>query len=361
MTHTHFLKLALNVAAQYRGRCAPNPAVGAVLVKNNEVIATGVHRGPGSFHAERDLLSQAITITDDMTLYVTLEPCRHHGRTPPCTDIIIEKNIHRVVFAHKDINANVATGGQQILKDAGVQCEQHIVPEVEVFYRPYDYWHQTHMPFVTAKLALSKDEKIAGENGAFAQITGDIAKQLTHQLRLENDAILTTAETVIKDDPQLNCRLLNQTIAKPIYILDRRLRVPKTARVFSAASKIYLLHARKNSDQQSTDKIIYQRLPDVLGRLDWQSVLKFIAKEGVQSLWVESGGEAFESLYDSGFLNAAYLYQANKTLGAQAMPAFMNGRSLHDFLIAEPFDIFDFDAGDDKIFHLIESRWSTAD
>ena len=232
MSEQSFLLQALELAAAHRGFCAPNPAVGAVLVQAGVVIATGVHRGCGSPHAERDLLSKIDTCSADMILFVTLEPCCHFGRTPPCTDIIIEKKIKQVVYAHNDPNPIVNGGGQKVLTAAGISCRQVDVAEVEEFYRSYDYWHKHKLPFVTAKLALSADEKTAGANGVPVAITGGATKIFTHQKRLQSDAILITAATIIADDPQMNCRLTGRIVRKPVFVLDRLGRVPKTAKIF---------------------------------------------------------------------------------------------------------------------------------
>src|SRR3990167_7826390 len=210
--HDYYLNEALVLAKKRRGFCAPNPSVGAVIVKNRKMIGSANHWAAGYFHAERQALMEIGKKAKGASLYVTLEPCCHWGKTPPCTDIIIHSGIKKVFYAARDPNPIISGKGIQILKSAGILCEQIKLPAIDLFYQSYYYWTQHHLPWVTAKLAMSLDGKIAGPQGEPVSLTGAQLNTFTHQSRRESDAILTTVNTIIHDDPQMNVRLHDEII-----------------------------------------------------------------------------------------------------------------------------------------------------
>jgi diaminohydroxyphosphoribosylaminopyrimidine deaminase/5-amino-6-(5-phosphoribosylamino)uracil reductase len=233
-TDSHYLCAALTQAQVNRGFCSPNPAVGAIIVKDHKVLATGFHLGPGTHHAEVDAIKKLSPAeTAGATIYISLEPCCHFGRTPPCTDALIQAGIKRVVYGYEDPNPLVKGKSQSLLQAANISCDYLPIAEIDAFYQSYSHWHLTKMPFITAKIALTLDGKMAGKLGQPIAITGPALQEFTHQSRKLSDAILTTAETILKDDPQLNIRLKNTIFTKPIYILDRQLKVSPEARIFS--------------------------------------------------------------------------------------------------------------------------------
>src|SRR3990167_1363592 len=218
--HKQFLLIALREAAFGRGLCAPNPCVGAVAVQNNHIIAQAWHHGPGSLHAEPLALSKFKANTPNVTLYVTLEPCNHWGRTPPCVDAIIQHGIEKVVYAYHDLNPLVCKSSTEaILRANGIDVLYFPLPEINEFYQSYTYWHRTKMPWVRAKLAQSLDGKIAGVDGKRVQISNAICNDFTHEQRRVSDLILTTAQTINQDDPLLNVRLHEQIQAKTVAIV----------------------------------------------------------------------------------------------------------------------------------------------
>src|SRR3990167_3956342 len=208
------MQQALSLAQSQRGCCAPNPAVGAVIVKEGQVISTGTHLGSGHPHAEIEALKSLGDQAKGATLIVTLEPCCHFGKTPPCTDQIIKSGIGEVYFVLLDPNPVVAGKGVTALKKAGIRCELIDLPEIRAFYESYIYWINNHRPWVTAKMALSLDGKIAGPDRVSVNITGKALQQLTHQYRQKSDALLTTINTIIHDNPQLNVRLDHTLVNK---------------------------------------------------------------------------------------------------------------------------------------------------
>ena len=296
-----FLLQALAIGSRRAGYCTPNPAVGALLVKEGQVLATGCHWRAGLPHAEVLALSQyasnqQCSSGQSTTLYVTLEPCCHQGKTPPCTQAIIRSSISRVVFAHLDPNPKVSGHGMKALQNAGIDCQHLVLPEIQAFYRSYDYWTTHRRPWVTLKLAISADEKIATANRQPINITSSLCHHLTQQYREHADGILTTARTILSDDPQLNVRRTQPVIAKPIFILDRQLRVPKTARIFKTAKRITVYY----------DQTLHPLLPPVSslpikyvpiacekGLLNLTHVLNDIGAQGIHDLWVEAGARCF--------------------------------------------------------------------
>lgn len=332
---------ALDFARTRRGFCAPNPAVGAVIVGDGKVLSVGRHWAAGHPHAEVDAISQLTAKQlQGASIFVTLEPCCHHGRTPPCTELIIRSGITQVFYSQADPNPQVAGKGAQQLHAAGLVCERHEVPEISEFYASYLYWTQTKRPFCTAKLAISADHKIAGPNSEPVAITGAECQQFTFKQRLHCDALLTSATTIINDDPQLNVRLTEQPVSKPVYIIDSRCRLPLSSKIFTTASVVTVLHA--NDVPQERVIALQQRGaickavtltqdnadPQHLSLLE---VMDFIGQQGVHDLWVEAGGCLFQALVEQGLVQKMLIYQSNRRLGNDATPAFQNNFSIETF------------------------------
>ena len=325
LSDIQYMREALRLASIRRGFCAPNPSVGAVIVKEGKIIARGLHWASGCAHAEVDALHKLQAgEAQGATLYVTLEPCCHFGKTPPCTQAIINSGITRLVYGFRDPNPIVSGKGEQILLEAGIMCEYLELSKINTYYQSYNYWQKTQRPWVTAKLAVSLDGKIAQENGRPAVITGPELEKYTHTCRKHSDAILTTAKTICCDDPALNVRLEEETLAKPVYILDRLLAIPLGARIFNTASKITLFH-QAGLDTTEFNKLGAHCVPMV----NLSEILLHIGTEGVQDLWVEAGGQCFQSLCEQGFAQRALLYLGASWLGKKAQSAF-----------AENFDVF---------------------
>jgi diaminohydroxyphosphoribosylaminopyrimidine deaminase/5-amino-6-(5-phosphoribosylamino)uracil reductase len=328
-TSLDYLSLALNEAKLRRGYCAPNPSVGALLVKEGEILAAGKHWQAGHPHAEVDVLNQVSQEQSrGATLYVTLEPCCHFGRTPPCTKLIIEREISRVIYAYADPHPLVAGKGQSELVSAGIACEHFPLPEIDEFYRSYRYWQKYQRPWVTAKLALSLDGKIAAANGSPLEITGPECRRLTHEFRNNSDAILTTATTVLADNPALNVRL-EENVAKPIYVLDAHLELSGNEKIFSTAARLTLFHG-KNFSEKKRENLLEKGVFCIFieeneeGLLSLTQILDALGKEGVHDLWVEAGGKLFYEFYSQGLMHRALIYVAPKTLGPEAKSAFLD-------------------------------------
>ncbi len=327
-----FMTQALQLASQRRGFCAPNPSVGAVVVKEGIIIGTGFHWACGHPHAEVGALHEAGKAAEGATLYVTLEPCCHHGRTPPCTDLIIRNKISQVVYSTLDPNPIVAGKGVAKLEQAGINCRYLEHPSIKEFYYSYTYWQNKNHPWVTAKLALSIDNKIAGVNGQPEVITGKDCQRFTHQQRLKSDAILTTCNTILADDPQLNVRLDQEIYAKPLYLLDSELRIPLNAKIFQTTQSLTVFHCHEASPSKQLQLknlgVNCQAVNRNIWGLNLHEVLTFIGKEGRHDLWVEAGVRCFESFLTQRLLQRVFIYISPKVLGPTATSGFSQAFNL---------------------------------
>ena len=333
-TATHYLKSALTLAEIRQGFCAPNPCVGAVLVKNAQVIATGYHQKSGSAHAEVDAISKVDpSLIQGAALYVTLQPCCHTAKkTPPCTDLIIKSGIVKVIYAHRDPNPAVYNHTDKILQNAGIECIQHPLPAIDSFYESYSYWWKHKKPFTTAKLAMSLDGRIAGAHGKQIRITGDEAQQFTHQQRKRTDAILTTAKTIHFDNPLLNSRLNDEVFKKPLYILDAHLSIPISAKIFNSAESITIFHdadlGKQHQQKLRQHNIRFIPIKSDKNGLDLLAILNQIGQDGKIDLWIEAGGVSFQAFIKSGLLQRAFIYVTPIWLGESTQLAFTSPNPL---------------------------------
>lgn len=319
-----------------RGHCAPNPAVGAVVVSvDGEHIATGCHWACGHAHAEVDALQKAGAAAKGAVLYVTLEPCNHTGKTPPCTRAIKKAGISQVFYGYSDPNPQVAGSGAQALREAGIACELLENVELNGFYRSYTYWLATGKPRLIAKLAQSKDGFVAHADGRPAAISGVEAAAYTAEGRRRADAVLTTVQTVIADNPRLNCRLPDRVESRPVYVLDSRLRFPADAQLLQTAKEVVLLHA---SESATHDKLRCVAVAGEEGALDWCSIADALGKEGLHEVWVETGPRAFQSLLQSGEFAEAIIYESDKSLdsglsGVSRLHPALQAATLSQFML----------------------------
>lgn len=342
--HRSYLLRALALASTRRGFCAPNPAVGAVIVKDDEIVAEGVHYACGEPHAEVMALRGVSGDLSSATLYVTLEPCCHTGRTPPCTEAIIASGIRQVVYGYQDPNPIVAGQGHQRLREAGIDTQHVGCPEIDQFYHSYRYWQHSKRPWVTAKIAMSLDGKIAGPAGERVSITGTALKQQTYHYRLRCDAILTTAKTIIQDNPLLNIVInkndINQdviidiksndlSLSKRLYILDSHLNLTNDFQIWKNDQPITVFYSSKNSGKLPDDLVErgvrFLAIDEQDGLLDLEQIMHVIGSDGVHDLWVEAGGRLLRSLIETNAIHKLLVYCAPKWLGDQAQSAFNEG------------------------------------
>ena len=321
--HGKFLLEALAEAKLGQGLCAPNPSVGAVAVKQDKIIARAFHKGAGTPHAEQLVIAQLPANEAGVTLYVTLEPCNHYGRTPPCIDAIVQYGFSRVVFAYYDPNPIVAKNNTVgSLREHGVEVIYYALPEIDLFYQHYRYWMQTGIPWVTAKLAQSFDGKIAGAVGEQIKLTNAMCNQFTHENRLMSDVILTTARTVNADNPQMNVRLPELKCAKPIAIIDSQLALNPASTVLSTASYCHIFYNEACKAPPPVEKRMYHPVPAENGRLSLSRVMQVLGNLGYHHVWLEAGGCLFRAMHQARLVQRTYIYLVPVILGLDAITAY---------------------------------------
>lgn len=322
--HEQFLLLALEQAKLGQGGCYPNPCVGAVAVQNGQIIAQAWHKAAGTPHAEQLLLAQFAPKTPEVTVYITLEPCNHWGKTPPCVEALTRHGIKRVVFAYLDPNPVVSkNNSSDLLRQAGIDVIHLPHPEIDALYQSYTYWQRHKKPWVTVKMAQSLDGKIAGAGGRTIPLSNALCKEFTHQQRAKTDIILTTARTIAADNPQLNVRLAGKEYGKPLAILDSSLGLDANSQVFSTASNCLIYH--RENQKASYPNSQYYPMPVREGNLDLEAVISHLGSLGFHDVWVEAGGTLFTALHKQGLVQRTWLYLAPKVLGPEAVSAYQAG------------------------------------
>ena len=316
-----FMDLALAEARKGLGRTAPNPAVGAAVVKAGRVIAVGHHARAGGPHAEVVALRAAGKRARGSTLYSTLEPCAHQGRTPPCTEAILAAGVRRVVFASDDPNPLVHGKGWRRLRAGGVQVTQGVRRQAADHINRTWFHHLAHgVPYVTLKVAMTADGKLATAGGDSRWITSPQAREGVHHLRDQVDAILVGAGTIHADDPELTTRLPGGRSPLRV-ILDGRLTAPRTARAFRPGHLVFA-----GVDPKLGDARDIVRLPSRKGDLSLLQVLRKLGKRGVVHLMVEGGGDVLTQFLEHDLWDELLLYVAPKLAGPKGRPWF-SGRS----------------------------------
>lgn len=334
--HATFMQHALDLARRAEGYTSPNPMVGAVVVSNGEIVGQGYHHRAGDPHAEINALNDAGEAAHGATLYVTLEPCNHHGRTPPCTEAIIKAGISYVVYAVPDPNPK-AMGGAQRLREAGVTVTSHIRYDEAYDLNRFFFHHiRTKRPYVIAKYAMSLDGKIATKTGHSKWITGDAARDRTHQLRHAVDAIMIGSSTAIADNPQLTVRTGQDDPRHPLRIvLDSKGRVSLNSRLFStelpgktAVATTDAMPA-EHGDHLTRKKIDVLCLPkDECGRVDLPSLLDALGERQIQSLLVEGGSTVLGALFDAGLIDEFWAFVAPVLVGGIEAPSPISGAGI---------------------------------
>ncbi|AMA73647.1 MULTISPECIES: bifunctional diaminohydroxyphosphoribosylaminopyrimidine deaminase/5-amino-6-(5-phosphoribosylamino)uracil reductase RibD [Aneurinibacillus] len=335
MEHREYMELALKLAAAARGQTSPNPMVGCVLVKNGEVVGMGAHLRAGEAHAEVQALRMAGTKAKGATAYVTLEPCSHYGRTPPCADALIEHGVQTVVVAMLDPNPLVAGRGVAKLKEAGVNvltgiCEAEAKRLNEVFIT----FITTGRPFVTVKTAMTLDGKVATYSGSSRWITGEEARREVHRMRHEHDAILVGVNTVLADNPQLTTRL-SPGGKNPIrVIVDTTLRIPMDANVLTdgqAPTWIFTTeHADRTKRAQLEEKRIRVFSTGDGPKVDIDCLLATLGEQQVSSLLVEGGSQINSAFLHARAINKVVAYVAPKLVAGQNAPTPFGGLGIEE-------------------------------
>lgn len=320
MDEIEYMRHAIRLARQGCGWVNPNPLVGAVIVKDGKIIGQGCHRKCGELHAERDALANCQTSTAGATLYVTLEPCCHYGRTPPCTQAIIESGISRVVVGSSDPNPLAAGKGIGILRSHGIEVIENVAgDECGKLNESFFHYIQNRTPYVVMKYAMTMDGKIATRTGESQWITSSAARHRVHEDRHRYSAIMVGAGTVLTDDPMLTCRLENSR--NPLRIIcDTSLRTPLQAKIVTTTDTAPTLIATAITDTNRHRPYLdagceVMVLPQKDYHIDLNSLMQRLGEKQVDSILLEGGGTLNWSALQSGIVNKVQTYIAPKLFG----------------------------------------------
>lgn len=325
--HQSYMRKALALAERNLGCTAPNPSVGCVIVKNDQIIAEGITKMGGRPHAETIALEKAGSNARGADLYVTLEPCSHHGKTPPCAESIVKAGIKRVFIANIDPSEKVLGKGIKTLKDAGIRVETGIMEDQaskinEGFFSVCNRGR----PFVTLKLATSLDGKIATSKKESKWITNDLARKYAHMLRAKSDAIVTGIGTVLQDDPDMTCRIAGLEGRSPVRIvLDSKLRIDKKSKILQNADKAptWIITSEKcNGDIKGAT--IIKNKENNEGSIDLASMLKMLADKDITTVMVECGSRLATSFIKSGLVDRIIWVKAPILIGNDGIAAIGN-------------------------------------
>jgi len=328
-----WMRRALDLAARARGRTSPNPMVGAVLVKDGQLIGEGFHAYAGSDHAEVAALRDAGPAARGATLYVSLEPCSHYGRTPPCVEQILQAGIRRVVAACEDPNPAVSGKGIAALRAAGLSVDVGVLAEEAERLNEAFFTHvRTGRPFVTLKVAASLDGKIATRTGESRWITGESARRRVHQLRNEMDAVLVGIGTVLRDDPLLTTRLEIADQRDPIrVVVDNLARLPLRAKAVNRASTAPTILAVSQMaprtklealEREGVQVIVVESSPR---RVSLERLIEALGKRGILSVMIEGGAEINASALREGVVDKVLVFLAPILIGGKSTPTAVGG------------------------------------
>lgn len=322
-----FMRLALEEAAKGLGRTSPNPVVGAVLVKGGRIIARGYHRRAGTAHAEVVALQAAGSKARGADIYTTLEPCDHYGRTPPCSQALVDAGVRRVITASSDPNPKVNGKGLARLRRAGVEVLTGVLKdEADQLNRPFFKAMRTGLPYVSLKAAVTLDGKLATATGDSRWVTGEPARAWVHRLRNQVDVILVGATTARRDNPQLTTRLPGGDGKDPVrVVVDSHLRLPATLKVFTQQSSARTVVATLEDPASRKARRFLAKGADVWqfpakrGRVDIQALMRRLAQEGLNHVLVEGGAEMYGSFLREKLADELLLFVAPKLIGGEGL------------------------------------------
>ena len=328
-----YMLRALKLAQKAEGKTSPNPIVGCVIVKNNRVISEGYHRGAGLHHAEITALKKARN-TKNATMYVTLEPCDHYGKTPPCTDEIIKRKIRKVVIAIKDPNEINNGRGVRKLRRNKISVKLGVLEkEANKIYRPYAKFITEKLPFVTVKIAESLDGKIATSKGESKWISNELSRIYVHKLRSRVDAVMVGINTVLKDNPLLLARIRPKEATKRV-VVDSKLKLPLNSQLIRTARIAPLIIATTNKSSKKKRNMLTKKGALVIvirsknSKIDLQNLFQALATMDIMHVLVEGGGELIGSLFDEGLVDRMLFFISPKIIGGETAVTSIRGRGV---------------------------------
>ncbi|MCX5703059.1 MAG: bifunctional diaminohydroxyphosphoribosylaminopyrimidine deaminase/5-amino-6-(5-phosphoribosylamino)uracil reductase RibD [Candidatus Omnitrophica bacterium] len=332
-SHEYFMNIALRLALKAKGQTSPNPLVGALLVKEGRIIAKGYHQRAGLAHAEIIALDDAGKNAKGATLYVTLEPCAHFGRTPPCVDRIIKSGIKEVIVGMVDPNPLNNGKGINILKQHKIKVRVGILDDrLRKINEAFIKYISKRMPFVTLKVAESLDGKIATKSGDSKWITSDKSRAFGHRMRQNYDAIMVGVNTILRDNPRLDAWFSKKQPAR--IVVDSQLSTPQDANIFSKNSQVIIVTLPSKPGQETENRKILSSKARILevkekaGQINLRDMLKKLAQLEITNILVEGGGTLNGSLFDEGLLDKAIFFISPKIIGGKEAIGSVMGKGI---------------------------------
>lgn len=322
MVDRDYMKRAIELARKGEGWVSPNPMVGAVIVKNGKIIGEGYHARCGQLHAERNAIASLTESAEGATMYVTLEPCCHFGKTPPCTEAILEQKIARVVIGSRDPNPKVSGKGVEILRNAGVQVEEDFMrQECDELNLVFFHYITKKTPYVVMKYAMTADGKIATKTGASKWVTGEAARNEVQRMRHRYTGIMVGIGTVLADNPMLNTRIEGKK--SPVRIIcDTKLRIPLDCQICKTAERYKTIIAYNEGKPEKIEqltKLGVQLIHCTVknGNIDLNALMKYLGEQGVDSILLEGGGTLNDSALQAGIVHELKMFVAPKLFGGE--------------------------------------------
>ena len=338
--HEIYMKRALTLA--HRGHTSPNPMVGAIIVQNDEIVSETWHKMAGEPHAEALAIKKAGKLAADADLYVTLEPCCHHGKTPPCTDAIIKSGIRRVFAAMEDPNPLVAGNGIRQLREAGIEVQVGLLEtKARQLNEGFIKRMTTGLPFVLWKTAMTLDGKIATKTGDSRWVTGEQARKEVHRLRNWSDAVMVGIGTILADDPELTVRGIRGSKNPTRIIIDSHARTPADAHALSKDAPTIIATLRNipedMMDALSTAGAKILRIPDSNGRIDLRNLMGELGKMEINNIILECGGELAASMLEEKLIDRGLIFIAPKIIGGEKAKTPVEGEGIE--LMAQALNV----------------------
>lgn len=329
--NAYFINLAMQLALKAKGRTSPNPLVGALVVKNGRIVGKGFHRKAGLPHAEIIALDEADNLARGATLYVTLEPCAHFGKTPPCVDRIIKSGIKKVIIGMIDPNPLNNGKGIGILKRHKIKVEAGFLEDrLKRINAAFIKYITKRIPYVTVKVAQSLDGKIATFTGDSKWITSDKSRGLAHRIRKNYDAILVGVNTILRDNPKLDAWFSKRHPIK--IIVDSQLSIPQEANIFSRNSQVIITTLSTAAGQETENRKILAQKAKILevkekaGQINLKDMMKKLAQMEISNILVEGGGTLIGALFDEGLVDRLMIFISPKIIGGKDAISSVMGR-----------------------------------
>ncbi len=331
--HAYYMSMAMNLALKAKGLTSPNPMVGALVVKNGRVIGRGFHEKAGLAHAEVAALDEAGKNSRGAILYVTLEPCTHFGRTPPCVDRIIQSKVKEVIIGMVDPNPLNNGKGIQILKNHKIKVKVGLLEEkLKAINAPFVKYITKRMPHITVKVAQSLDGKIATRTGESKWITSEKSRDFSHRIRQNYDAVMVGVNTVRRDNPKLDAWFSRKQPVK--IVIDSQLSTPQDANIFANNSKVIIVTVPTKPGQETENRNILAQKAKIMevkakfGQINLKDMFKNLARLEITSILVEGGGTLIGSLFDEGLVDKVLFFISPKIIGGKEAVSSVMGKGI---------------------------------